>query len=742
MKFANIIVDISLEKLDRTFQYRIPEELQDILKEGMQVRVPFGNGGRILTGYVLELTDNCEWDEEKLKPILGLAEKGIRLEGQLIALAAWMRRTYGSTMNQALKTVLPVKRSVQEKISRKVRLAVPREEAEAVLAEMERKHQTARVRILKALLEQPGLDYAEAQKALGLTAATARKLTELGLIRIESDTIFRNPIRPSEVQAHPFALYPAQQAIVDDVAARAAAGDLRPSLIHGVTGSGKTEVYMELIASVLEQEKEAIVLIPEIALTFQTVLRFYRRFGDQVSIIHSKLSAGERYDQFERARRGGVKVMIGPRSALFTPFSHLGVIVIDEEHEGSYKSENAPRYHAREAAVERARMCGAFVVLGSATPSVDSYERAREGVYQLYELPLRIENRAMPETEVVDLREELRMGNRSVFSARLKELMEERLRKGGQIMLFLNRRGYAGFVSCRACGHVIKCPHCDVSLSLHHGGRMVCHYCGYQTQAPKKCPSCGSVYIGAFRAGTQQVAEAAAKAFPGARILRMDFDTTRQKGGHERILEAFSRKQADILVGTQMIVKGHDFPGVTLVGVLAADLSLYAGDYRAAERTFQLLVQAAGRAGRGDTPGVAVIQTYSPDHYSIETAAAQDYQAFFEKEMAFRRMMNYPPAAHLMALYLMSEDEEALNRGAERLKVLAAAHTRKEIALIGPSDPGLSKLKDVYRKVLYLKCTEIAYLTEWKEWLEAELPKEKLLSTFNIQFDMDPVNPF
>ena len=744
MKFANIIVDISLEKLDRTFQYRVPEELQGILKEGMQVRIPFGNGGRTLTGYVLELTDTCEWDEKKLKPILGLAEKGIRLEGQLIALAAWMRRTYGSTMNQALKTVLPVKKSVQEKISRKVRLAVTKEEAEAALAEMERKHQTARVRIIKALLEQTGqdMDYAAAQKELGLTAATARKLMELGLIRIESDTIFRNPVRPSEVQAHPFTLYPAQQAIVEDVAARAAAGDLRPSLIHGVTGSGKTEVYMELIAAVLEQGKEAVVLIPEIALTFQTVLRFYRRFGDQVSIIHSKLSAGERYDQFERARRGEVKVMIGPRSALFTPFPRLGVIVIDEEHEGSYKSENAPRYHAREAAIERARMCGAFVVLGSATPSVDSYERTKEGLYRLYELPFRVENRARPETEVVDLREELRMGNRSIFSARLKELMEDRLRKGEQIMLFLNRRGYAGFVSCRACGHVIKCPHCDVSLSLHHGGRMVCHYCGYQTVQPKKCPSCGSAYIGAFRAGTQQVAEAAAKTFPGARILRMDFDTTRQKGGYERILEAFSKKQADILVGTQMIVKGHDFPGVTLVGALAADLSLYAGDYRAAERTFQLLVQAAGRAGRGTTPGTAVIQTYSPDHYSIETAADQDYKAFFEKEMAFRRMMNYPPAAHLMALYLMSEDEEALNRGAVRLKALAMSHTRQEIALIGPSDAGLSKLKDVYRKVLYLKCTEMNYLTEWKGWLEAVLPKEKQLSTFNIQFDMDPVNPF
>ena len=744
MKFANIIVDISLEKLDRTFQYRVPEELQGILKEGMQVRIPFGNGGRTLTGYVLELTDTCEWDEKKLKPILGLAEKGIRLEGQLIALAAWMRRTYGSTMNQALKTVLPVKKSVQEKISRKVRLAVTKEEAEAALAEMERKHQTARVRIIKALLEQTGqdMDYAAAQKELGLTAATARKLMELGLIRIKSDTIFRNPVRPSEVQAHPFTLYPAQQAIVEDVAARAAAGDLRPSLIHGVTGSGKTEVYMELIAAVLEQGKEAVVLIPEIALTFQTVLRFYRRFGDQVSIIHSKLSAGERYDQFERARRGEVKVMIGPRSALFTPFPRLGVIVIDEEHEGSYKSENAPRYHAREAAIERARMCGAFVVLGSATPSVDSYERTKEGLYRLYELPFRVENRAMPETEVVDLREELRMGNRSIFSARLKELMEDRLRKGEQIMLFLNRRGYAGFVSCRACGHVIKCPHCDVSLSLHHGGRMVCHYCGYQTVQPKKCPSCGSAYIGAFRAGTQQVAEAAAKTFPGARILRMDFDTTRQKGGYERILEAFSKKQADILVGTQMIVKGHDFPGVTLVGALAADLSLYAGDYRAAERTFQLLVQAAGRAGRGTTPGTAVIQTYSPDHYSIETAADQDYKAFFEKEMAFRRMMNYPPAAHLMALYLMSEDEEALNRGAVRLKALAMSHTRQEIALIGPSDAGLSKLKDVYRKVLYLKCTEMNYLTEWKGWLEAVLPKERQLSTFNIQFDMDPVNPF
>ena len=685
MKYANVIVDISLEKLDRTFQYRVPEALEASLEAGMQVRVPFGNGGRVLTAYVVELTDECEWDPARMKELLGIVEKGIALEGQLIALASWMKRMYGSTMNQALKTVLPVRRAVQEKVRRRIVLAVSKEEAENCRAVLSRKHQTARLRLLEALLETGRedrqeadgqeaqeqtagrvggwLDYSTALKELGITAQTVKALAEAGILRVETDTMLRNPVKPSDVKAHPVTLYPAQQAAVDGILSRARQGDRRPSLIHGVTGSGKTEIYMELIAAVLEEGRQAIVLIPEIALTFQTVLRFYRRFGDQVSILHSRLSAGERYDQLERARKGEVRVMIGPRSALFTPFDRLGIIVIDEEHEGSYKSETAPRYHARETAIERARMSGAFVVLGSATPSVDSYEKARTGAYQLYELPMRAPGRELPETEIIDLREELRLGNRSIFSARLRELMEDRLRKGQQVMLFLNRRGYAGFVSCRACGHVIKCPHCDVALSLHGGGRMVCHYCGYQQAAVKSCPSCGSSYIGAFRAGTQQVAELAGKEFPGARVLRMDFDTTKQKGGHEKILEAFARHEADILVGTQMIVKGHDFPGVTLVGILAADLSLYAGDYRASERTFQLLTQAAGRAGRGSERGTAVIQTYSPEHYSVQTAAAQDYQGFFEQEMAYRSLMQYPPAAHLMALYLMSEKEEELEAG-------------------------------------------------------------------------------
>lgn len=751
MKYANVIVDISLEKLDRTFQYRVPEKLETSLEVGMQVVVPFGNGSRRLTAYVVELTDECQWEPGRMKEILDIAEKGIALEGQLIALASWMRRVYGSTMNQALKTVLPVRRSVQERVRRRLVLAVSQEEAGEYGEMLKRKNQKARFRLLNALLEADregeGLDYTRAQKELGITAQTVKSLKEAGLLRVETDTVWRNPVNLCEKEQNQITLYEAQRAAVDDILSRTARGDRRPALIHGVTGSGKTEIYMELIAAVLAQGKQAIVLIPEIALTFQTVLRFYRRFGSLVSIMHSRLSAGERYDQFERARKGQVRVMIGPRSALFTPFEHLGIIIIDEEHEASYKSETVPRYHARETAVERARMSEAFVVLGSATPSVDSYEKARNGEYQLYELPMRVPGRELPDTEIVDLREELRMGNRSIFSARLRELMKERLAKKQQIMLFLNRRGYAGFVSCRACGHVIKCPHCDVALSVHSGGRMICHYCGYRQPTVKKCPSCGSVYIGAFRAGTQQVAEMAQKEFPGARVLRMDFDTTKQKGGHEKILETFARHEADILVGTQMIVKGHDFPDVTLVGILAADLSLYAGDYRASERTFQLLTQAAGRAGRGSEKGIAVIQTYSPEHYSVRAAASQDYGEFFQQEMAYRRLMHYPPAAHLMALYLMSESEEELDRGAALLKkeVDMAVKERgsgQNIQIIGPADAGLAKLKDMYRKVLYLKSADLSALLSLREYMERELIREEKLSALNIQFDMDPVNPF
>ncbi len=439
-------------------------------------------------------------------------------------------------------------------------------------------------------------------------------------------------------------------------------------------------------------------------------------------------------------QKGEVRVMIGPRSALFTPFQNLGIIVIDEEHEASYKSETAPRYHARETAIERARMTDAFVVLGSATPSVESYENANNGTYCLYRLEQRIFGQSLPAAEVVDLRQELKAGNRSILSRRLRELMEDRLNKRQQMMLFLNRRGYAGFVSCRACGHVLKCPHCDVSLSLHTGGRMVCHYCGYEEQAKKECPSCGSPYIGAFRAGTQQVAEIVQREFPKARVLRMDMDTTKNKDGHEKILEAFSEGRADILVGTQMIVKGHDFPAVTLVGVLAADLSLYTNDYRASERTFQLLTQAAGRAGRGREEGIAVIQTYSPEH---EAAAAQDYDMFFQKELAYRQLMEYPPASYLLAIYLSGKEKEKLEEGAGKLKeMLFAKIGSRKVQIIGPADAYVAKVNDIYRKLVYLKGRKTEQLIELKEQIEFFWQENMELQQLNIQFDMNPMNGF
>ena len=465
-----------------------------------------------------------------------------------------------------------------------------------------------------------------------------------------------------------------------------------------------------------------------------------------MSILNSKMSPGERYDQFERAKNGELDVMIGPRSALFTPFSNLGIIVIDEEHETSYKSETVPRYHARETAIQRAKMAGAAVVLGSATPSLDSYYKARQGEYELLELEKRIEEKPLPECEIIDLREELKQGNRSILSGRLQELMADRLKQRQQIMLFINRRGMAGFVSCRACGHVLKCPHCDVSLSQHNNGKMVCHYCGYEEIAPKACPECGSKYISGFQAGTQKIEEIVKKKFPEARVLRMDFDTTRNKAGYEKILSSFANQEADILIGTQMIVKGHDFPNVTLVGVLAADLSLYVSDFHAAERTFQLLAQAAGRAGRGRLPGEVVVQTYSPDHYCIQLAGQQDYVKFYETEIECRRLMNYPPCGHMLVMLVASPDEMTALLSAELLgkKVRQAKDSGKlsGLSVVGPANAAVAKVKDIYKKVIYFKHEDYQELVKIKDVLEKFVSSHREFASVTIQFDFNPMNGF
>ena len=752
--YANVIVDISHEKLDKTFQYSIPDELLCDIRPGVCVDIPFGS--RTITGYVIEVTDEPEYDPARTKPLIGIKANSVAVEAKLIALAAWIRRNYGSTMNQALKTVIPVKKQAKEQVSRSIALKIDKVRARAQLALCEAKNQKAKARLFRALIDADdgaSLEYSFVTGKLSVSAATIRALEQSGFIEVITQTGYRNPVEHMSVDTYDKVLNAAQQSVVDAIEGDIASGLRNTYLIKGVTGSGKTEVYMELIAHCIQSGRQAIVLIPEIALTYQTVMRFFARFGNRVSIINSRLSNGERYDQFERAKNGDIDIMIGPRSALFTPFSNLGLIIIDEEHENSYKSESVPRYHAREVAIEYARMSDAIVVLGSATPSVDSYYKAKTGVYRLLELDTRVDDRPLPKCEIVDLRQELREGNRSILSTRLQELMEERLQNGQQTMLFLNRRGKSAFMSCRACGFVVKCPHCDVSLSEHSGGVMVCHYCGYRQPVPKVCPSCGSKYISGFKAGTQKIEAMVAKRFPQARILRMDYDTTRAKDSYEKILQAFSNHEADILIGTQMIVKGHDFSNVTLVGVLAADMSLHVNDFHAAERTFALLTQAAGRAGRGKLPGNVVIQTYDPDHYAIQTAKEQDYEAFYGKEIEYRRLMNYPPVWNMLLIHITSADESECGSVAQRVHDTAAqmiSHIEKsqspddrhQIQLIGPADATIAKVNDIYRKVIYMKTSDYAALISVKDGIEQAVKADTAMKNANISFDFNPMSGF
>ena len=748
-KYAEIIIDIAYNKLDRPFTYRVPERMQSVLRPGSLVLVPFGKANVMRKGYVIALKDECGLAPGEIKEIaeLPVNDSGYSEDDDgaaAVALAAWMKERYGSTMAAALRTVLTSRKPGKPVMTREIELILDRAQAQEQLSVYERKHQVARERLLRELMDVPRQPYSLITSKLHVTASVIRAMAAAGVIRVTQEESFRNPVSfDSAVQDHK-ELSDEQRAVVNGVLADYDAGKSTVSLIHGITGSGKTEVYISIIKGICERGKKAIMLIPEIALTYQTLLRFYRHFGERVSVMNSSLSESEKADQWERARRGEIDVIIGPRSALFTPFADLGVIVIDEEHEGSYKNESMPKYHAREVAQELARIKNACVVLGSATPSLESYYKAQRGEYRLYTLSQRLTGGTLPSVEIADLRQELRNGNRSILSERLQELVQDRLSKGEQAILFLNRRGVAGFVSCRSCGEVIKCPHCDISLSLHRNGRLVCHYCGYERPGVKECPSCGSPYISGFRAGTEQIEEHLKIRYPGARVLRLDADTTARKGSYDRILSSFANREADILVGTQMIVKGHDFPGVTLVGILLADLSLYAGDYRAAERTFQLLTQAAGRAGRGDVPGNVVIQTYQPENYAVQYASEQDYEGFYNEEMRYRSLLLYPPAAHMLCVQLQSENEDAAEGLAGTLRELFVRDD-PEALVIGPAKGSLTKIRDQYRYVIYIKDVNYDKLIRCKDRAEAfiayliRIGKDPQVQ---VQFDFDPVSPF
>ncbi|WP_026669380.1 replication restart helicase PriA [Butyrivibrio sp. AE3006] len=744
--YANLIVDISHEKVDRPFQYRIPEALRGRIDIGSCVKIPFGKGNTERAGYVVELMNEPQCAPEKIKEISGLSGDEVSVDDIMVKLAAWMHRYYGSTMINALRTVLPVRKKVGTLQHKYVKLLQPEREARDFYMNCVKKHQVARARLLEALLENPSerIPQELVVSKLNVSTAVLRSLSEKGIIKIETEDYYRNPVGEVSPAAKKVILSDEQQAISDEVIADFDRGERKTYLIHGITGSGKTEVYIDMIDKMLERGKQAIVLIPEIALTYQTLMRFYRHFGDRVSVMNSTLSPGEKYDQAKRAKEGDIDIIIGPRSALFTPFPSVGLIIIDEEHESSYKSETMPKYHARETAIELAKLVpgGASVVLGSATPSLESYYRAETGEYKLFELNRRLTGGTLPDAIIADLREELRSGNRSIFSRDLQEKLNDALENGHQAMLFINRRGLAGFISCRSCGYVFKCPHCDVSMSEHRGGMLVCHYCGHTQPVARICPECGSKYVTAFRAGTQQIEKEVNKIFPKARVLRMDADTTRTKGSYEKILSSFAAEEADVLVGTQMIVKGHDFPNVTVVGILAADMSLNAGDYRAGERTFQLITQAAGRAGRGTFPGSVVIQSYQPDNYAIVHAKDQDYKAFYEEEISYRKLLRYPPAAHMMAIQIFASNEEYGKKLAARLRAEIERLGIRDAIIIGPAAAAISKINDIYRMVIYVKHESMDSLVEMKDAAASLLDyfeKRGELRGIQVQYDFDPM---
>lgn len=641
--YAEIIIDITNEALDRAYTYHIPEGMD--LHVGDRVTIPFGASNAEKTGYVVGLRETFDYDPSKVKDIAAVIPDAISVQEQLIHLAAWMSTEYGTTMNQCLKTVLPVRRTVRK---------------------------------------------------------NARRIDPIRMYQNEQDEY--HDLNPAQAQAAA-AVIAGYQACVAKRTASPDGHAVPRYLLHGITGSGKTEVYLHIMEEVIRRGDQVILLIPEISLTYQTVRRVSTRFQGRVAILNSRMSIGERFEQYTKCERGEVNVLIGPRSAVFAPFERLGLIIMDEEHESAYKSETAPRYETRDVAYERARLAGCPVLYGSATPSLTIYSAALRGEVQLLELLERAHAGAqLAETEIIDLREELAKGNRSILSERLYTLMQEKLERKEQIMLFMNRRGYSNFVSCRSCGEALKCPHCDITLTLHRDGSLRCHYCGYQTRLMKLCPSCGSPYLAPFGFGTEKLESYVKKVFPTASVLRMDADTTKRKGDHERILEKFRKHQADILIGTQMIVKGHDFPDVTLVGLIAADLNLSAPDFKASERTFQLLTQAAGRAGRGAQAGTVIIQTYQPDHYAIVLSKRQDYKAFYEKEFRFRKLMGYPPTERLMTIQLASKDEDFLSMvsaaAAEGFQLDCSAEGAE---LIGPLEASVYRINDVYRKIVYIK---------------------------------------
>ncbi len=601
--------------------------------------------------------------------------------------------------------------------------------------------------VLRIAATRGAMPVTELARLAGTTPSTVRELIKKGFLISGTSEIRRDPYGSKEFkETYPLQLTQSQKVVYKEIASAVASGQYQAFLLHGVTGSGKTEVYLQAIDYCLRKGRQAIVLVPEIALTPQMIERFKGRFGDLVAVLHSRLSAGERYDEWSRIKTNKVKVVVGARSAVFAPFDNPGLIIIDEEHEASYKQEDNPKYHARDVAAARAQACGSVVVLGSATPSIESYSRAKAGKYRLLTMGERVLGRPMPVVKVIDLREEIQAGNRSIFSRSLVDSMSTVLTRGEQAILFLNRRGYSTFVVCRECGLVMNCPKCSITLTHHAAENILrCHYCDYRRKAPDICPKCSSRSIRHFGIGTQRVEEEVLKLFPEAKVARMDMDTTTTKGSHERILGDFKKGRIDILIGTQMIAKGLDFPGVTLVGVVTADTALNLPDFRAAERTFQLLTQVAGRAGRGDTPGEVLVQTYSPDHYSVVNAQNHDYLSFYNEEIKIRKAFEYPPYSLLVRILIYGNEENSVIRGSQVLayeleQILSLCKIGIDQPLLGPAPAPLSKLRDRFRWQICIKGKQGKNTRSIVKEAVAKAMDGQLFVNLGVSIDVDPVS--
>lgn len=800
MKIASVIVDVPTKQTDKPFDYLIPEKWEEIIKPGVRVIVPFGP--RKVQGFVTGVKMNSDFQKLKeieepmdLVPALNqeLLELGkwltehtlsfqilafqamlpaalkakyekkikvaenVPLEALAEPLPSFFEKTRTMPWEEALRSglasmlqketaqgrlevVYEVKERLKKKQLKYIQPKASREVLEAVLEETPARAEKQR-QLLRFFIEnhQP-IERKALYGQLGVSSATIKALIDKELFEEIDREVYRDPFANREFErTSPLPLTSAQKNVIAPVLRSIEEHRHQVFLLYGVTGSGKTEIYLQSIQDVIEKGREAIVLVPEIALTPQMVTRFKGRFGEKVAVLHSGLSAGEKYDEWRKIQRHEVKVVVGARSAIFAPFENVGIIIIDEEHETSYKQEEMPHYHARDVAIERAGKFNCPVILGSATPSLESFARAQKGVYQLLTLPSRMNNQELPSVDIIDMREELRGGNRSMFSAALLEKLKDRLAKKEQTVLFLNKRGHSSFVMCRSCGYVINCPNCDISLTYHRASeQMKCHYCGFESQVPALCPECGSEHIRYFGTGTQKVEEELGKVLPEARVIRMDVDTTGRKGSHERLLKDFQDRKADILLGTQMIAKGLDFPNITLVGVLSADTMLNLPDFRSSEKTFQLLTQVSGRAGRHQLPGEVIIQTYSPEHYSVQLAGKQDYDLFYQHEMQVRKIHKYPPFYYIALITVSHEQLMTAVSVTEKITKFVHSRLTSQAVILGPVASPIPRINNRYRYQCLIKYKREPDLSKT---LKQVLDVYQKNPTQGLQVSVD-VNPF